>query len=151
MNYQPTVNEITENLEGKLARYFGCTSKEATREQMYKAAAMTIKDILTAKRGEYKKQVNEEGGKRVYYMCMEFLLGRSLKTNLCNLGLSDEYISAPRIDNLQCAFSSVAALTESEKSEYRKTYIPSSGFCVKASDTLPFIDKLSKTFPVLKT
>ena len=32
-------------------------------------------------------------------------------------GLSDEYISAPRIDNLQCAFSSVAALTESEKSD----------------------------------
>ena len=91
MNYQPTVNEITENLEGKLARYFGCTSKEATREQMYKAAAMTIKDILTAKRGEYKKQVNEEGGKRVYYMCMEFLLGRSLKTNLCNLGLAENY------------------------------------------------------------
>ena len=91
MNYQPTVNEITENLEGKLARYFGCTSKEATREQMYKAAAMTVKDILTAKRGEYKKLVNEEGGKRVYYMCMEFLLGRSLKTNLCNLGLAENY------------------------------------------------------------
>ena len=90
MNYQPTVNEITENLEGKLARYFGCTSKDATREQMYKAAAMTVKDILTAKRGEYKKQVNEQQGKRVYYMCMEFLLGRSLKTNLCNLGLDDE-------------------------------------------------------------
>ena len=91
MNYQPTVNEITENLEGKLARYFGCTSQEATREQMYKAAAMTVKDILTAKRGEYKKQVNEQHGKRVYYMCMEFLLGRSLKTNLCNLGLADNY------------------------------------------------------------
>ena len=91
MNYQPTVNEITENLQGKLARYFGCTPAEATREQMYKAAAMTVKDILTAKRGEYKKQVNAEGGKRVYYMCMEFLLGRSLKTNLCNLGLDENY------------------------------------------------------------
>ena len=101
MNYQPTVNEITENLEGKLARYFGCTSKEATREQMYKAAAMTVKDILTAKRGEYKKRVNEEGGKRVYYMCMEFLLGRSLKTNLCNLGLAENYSESLKAESFK--------------------------------------------------
>ena len=94
MNYNPTAKEIKENIEGKLARYFGCSSTEATREQMYKAAAMTIKDILTAKRGEFKKKVNKEGAKRVYYMCMEFLLGRSLKTNLCNLGLAEDYKKA---------------------------------------------------------
>ena len=94
MNYNPTAKEIKENIEGKLARYFGCSSTEATRDQMYKAAAMTIKDILTAKRGEFKKKVNKEGAKRVYYMCMEFLLGRSLKTNLCNLGLAEDYKKA---------------------------------------------------------
>lgn len=94
MNYKPTVKEISENLEGKLARYFGCSSADATREQMYKATAMTIKDILTEKRGEFKKKVNKAGAKRVYYMCMEFLLGRSLKTNLCNLGLSEDYKKA---------------------------------------------------------
>ena len=55
---------------------------------------MTIKDILTEKRGEYRKTVNAVGAKRVYYMCMEFLLGRSLKTNICNLGLSDQYKTA---------------------------------------------------------
>ena len=94
MNLKPTVKEISENLEGKLARYFGCSSAEATREQMYKAAAMTIKDILTEKRGEFKKKVNKAGAKRVYYMCMEFLLGRSLKTNLCNLDLAEDYKKA---------------------------------------------------------
>ncbi|MBQ1229742.1 MAG: glycogen/starch/alpha-glucan phosphorylase, partial [Clostridia bacterium] len=31
---------------------------------------------------------------RVYYMCMEFLLGRSLKTNICNLGLDAAYEQA---------------------------------------------------------
>ena len=64
---------------------------EASAEQMYKAVSMTIRDILTEKRGDFKKQVNQEGAKRVYYMCMEFLLGRSLKTNVCNLGLQKEY------------------------------------------------------------
>ena len=92
MNYQnlnPT--EIKENIEVKLSRYFGCTAAEASADQMYKAVSMTIRDILTEKRGEFKKNVNKAGAKRVYYMCMEFLLGRSLKTNVCNLGLSEEY------------------------------------------------------------
>ena len=86
--------QVKENIELKLARYFGCTSAEVSRDQMYKAAAMTVRDILTEKRGEYKKKVNRAGGKRVYYMCMEFLLGRSLKTNLCNLGLDKTYTEA---------------------------------------------------------
>ncbi len=83
--------EIKQNIETKLSRYFGCTALEASTEQMYKAVSMTIRDILTEKRGEFKKEVNKEGAKRVYYMCMEFLLGRSLKTNVCNLGLQKEY------------------------------------------------------------
>ena len=86
--------EIKENIETKLSRYFGCTAQEASADQMYKAVSMTIRDILTEKRGEFKKEVNKAGAKRVYYMCMEFLLGRSLKTNVCNLGLQDEYKDA---------------------------------------------------------
>ena len=93
-SYSPNAIEVKKNLEDKLSRYFGCTASEATREQMYKATAMTVRDILTAKRGEYKKKVNRAGGKRVYYMCMEFLLGRSLRTNVCNLGLDKAYAEA---------------------------------------------------------
>ncbi len=89
-----TAKEVKESIVSKLSRQFGCTAKEASRDQIYKAAALTIKDILTAKRGEFKKNVNETGSKRVYYMCMEFLLGRSLKTNLHNLGLNKEYKEA---------------------------------------------------------
>ena len=94
INCKPTAAEIKENLEIKLSRYFGCTAAEASKEQIYKATAMTVRDILTEKRGEFKKKVNQAGGKRVYYMCMEFLLGRSLKTNICNLGLDQGYAEA---------------------------------------------------------
>ena len=96
MNNNLNSTKIKENIELKLSRYFGCTPAEASREQMYKAVAITVRDILTEKRGAFKKQVNKRGEKRVYYMCMEFLLGRSLKTNLCNLGLSEEYAKALR-------------------------------------------------------
>ncbi len=94
MNQNPSTQEIKKNLEEKLSRYFGCTPAEASREQMYKATAMTVRDLLTDKRGNFKKDVNRAGAKRVYYMCMEFLLGRSLKTNLGNLGLADSYAEA---------------------------------------------------------
>ena len=88
------VKAVAEKLEVKLSRYFGCTPKAASPEQMYKATAMTVKDILAEKRNNFKERVNKAEGKRVYYMCMEFLLGRSLKTNLHNLGLVDAYKGA---------------------------------------------------------
>ena len=94
MNFSPSKKEVKENIKMKLSRYFGSSPKEATREQVYKAVSMTVKDILTAKRGDFKSEVNEKGAKRVYYMSIEFLLGRSLKTNLCNLGLMEEYKAA---------------------------------------------------------
>lgn len=94
MNYNPNAHEVKANIEEKLVRHFGCSPAEASRDQMYKAAALTVKDILTEKRGNFKKKINAAGEKRVYYMCMEFLLGRSLKTNLCNLGLKDAYEKA---------------------------------------------------------
>ena len=89
-----TQKEIKELLETKLSRNFGCSSADASAEQMYKASALTIRDILAQKRNDFKKEVNREGEKRVYYMCMEFLMGRSLKTNLHNLGLEKQYKAA---------------------------------------------------------
>ena len=94
MANQTQKKQVKENIEAKLSRYFGCNPKEATRDQMYKAVAMTVKDILTEKRGDFKHEVNEKGAKRVYYMCVEFLLGRSLKTGICNLGMTKEYEEA---------------------------------------------------------
>ena len=94
MNQQPNVSEVKDLLESVLQRHFGCSAAEASRDQMYKAAAITIRNKLSDKRSDYKKKVNRAGAKRVYYMCMEFLLGRSLKTNLCNLGLDKIYADA---------------------------------------------------------
>ncbi len=94
MNHTISSAEIKKNIETKLARYFGCTPAEASKEQMYKAVSITVRDILTEKRGAFRKEVKNTQSKQVYYMCMEFLLGRSLKTNLGNLGLFDEYAKA---------------------------------------------------------
>ncbi len=94
MNEITSSAKVREQIENVLQRHFGCSPDEASCEQMYKAAAITVKNILTEKRAAFKKKVNDKGAKRIYYMCMEFLVGRSLKTNLHNLGLADSYKEA---------------------------------------------------------
>ena len=85
--------EIKKALESKVSRYFGCALTDATETQIYKSVILTVRDILTNKKAEYKKAIKKSHPKRVYYLCMEFLIGRSLKNNLRNLGLADEYAS----------------------------------------------------------
>ncbi len=92
------MNNITEKdaetlIEGKLSKYFGVTPKEATKEQVYKAVVMCVKDMLLEKRSSFNKKYRSKGGKRVYYLCMEFLLGQSLKNNTYNLSIQDAFDS----------------------------------------------------------
>lgn len=89
-----TPKEIKDALTGKLSRYFGVSLKEATPEQLYKAAVMTVRDILLEKRNAYHYKMKAKRAKRVYYLCMEFLLGRSLKNNVYNLGIKEQLSKA---------------------------------------------------------
>ncbi len=84
-------NDIKVNITNKLSRYFSTTPEHATDDQMYKATLYTIRDILSEKNAEFEKTVKASTSKRVYYMCMEFLVGPSLKNNLLNLGLYSDY------------------------------------------------------------
>ena len=90
MDIQGTKAKIVE----KLANYFGVTPSDASLEQMYKAVSLTVLDILLAKKKKFNHEVKVQKKKRVYYLCMEFLVGRSLKTHLYNLGVVDEYKDA---------------------------------------------------------
>ncbi|MCQ2427952.1 MAG: glycogen/starch/alpha-glucan phosphorylase [Clostridia bacterium] len=94
MNYNPSAGEIKTAVAERLSRLFGETPAEATREQMYRAVAKTVTEMLNDKRAGYKEAVAKGKAKQVYYICMEYLLGRSLKTNLENLGLADKYKEA---------------------------------------------------------
>ena len=80
-----TEKETKDLIKGKLSRYFGVTPAEATKDQVYKAVVMVVRDILLEKRQQFHKKVKARRAKRVYYLCMEFLMGRSLKNSLYNL------------------------------------------------------------------
>ena len=78
---------INNNISIKLSRHFGITMEEASKEQIYKAVIMTVRDILLEKRKSFNQKQREQKKKKVYYLCMEFLVGKSLKNNCYNLDI----------------------------------------------------------------
>ncbi|MGN0823382.1 MAG: glycogen/starch/alpha-glucan phosphorylase, partial [Candidatus Gallimonas sp.] len=82
-----TEQEAQQLIRGKLSRYFGVAPAEATREQIYKAVVMSVRDIMLEKRQQFHLKTKNAKAKRVYYLCMEFLMGRSLKNSVYNLGI----------------------------------------------------------------
>ena len=84
-----TEQEASRLITGKLSRYFGVSPQEATREQIYKAVVMSVRDIMAEKHQKFHLRTKNAKAKRVYYLCMEFLMGRSLKNSVYNLGIYD--------------------------------------------------------------
>lgn len=78
-------------LEETLKKYSEITLKEANTKDLYKALAMIAHDILYDKRETFHSKVSKSQSKRVHYLCMEFLLGRNLKSTLFNLGLDQTF------------------------------------------------------------
>lgn len=78
----------------KLSHFFGVTPKDATDDQFYRALAIIVRDMVRDSRRELDKLTNEKGQKRIYYLCMEFLMGRTLKNTLYNLNLTETAKSA---------------------------------------------------------
>jgi starch phosphorylase len=84
-NYSQEQLEL--NITGKLSRYFGTSLNEASPEQVYKAVVMTVKDILLEKRKVFSQKQRQQKKKKLYYLCMEFLVGKSLRNNCYNLNI----------------------------------------------------------------
>lgn len=93
MNYALSKKKAKELLTAKLSHFMGVTPEEATDEQYYKAIALIVRDMMSAGRAEFSEEAAKAGTKKVYYLCMEFLMGRSLKNNLYNLNLTDVFES----------------------------------------------------------
>lgn len=84
-----TVSTISSMIEKKLSHNFGVTPELASDELFYKACVLVLLEIMNERRAEFKKRTDEQEAKTVYYMSMEFLMGRSLKNNLYNLDLTE--------------------------------------------------------------
>ncbi len=94
MNYKQSVKEIQAGIEEKLAHQFGEKAETASDSQYYKAVALMVKEMLMEGRGKFLNRAQKAKTKKIYYLCMEFLMGRSLKNNLFNLGIEEDFRKA---------------------------------------------------------
>lgn len=81
---------FTRDIEEYIERKFGNTIYEASPRQIYQALMVQTRDLLAKNRFEFNKKIRENQQKQAYYMSMEFLVGKTLKNNLFNLGLEEE-------------------------------------------------------------
>jgi len=87
-----TRDELTlaEELTAKLLHNFSVQPENATDEHWYNALALVLRDRMRRQRVQYISKTHKQDSKQVYYLCMEFLMGRSLKNTLFNMNLTAE-------------------------------------------------------------
>jgi starch phosphorylase len=86
--------ELIERIEGKLQRNFGREPEDATKQQIFRAVCLVIRDMMYELWLENQEILNDPVKKQVIYLSMEFLPGASLRNNLFNLGLSEAFQEA---------------------------------------------------------
>ncbi len=98
MAEQNKIMAVTDTLEIKnfrktfserLQAKFNISPEAASDQQVYEILSAMVVEHLKAKRRKFVNQVHSAGKKQVYYLSMEFLMGRSLKTSLYNLEMAD--------------------------------------------------------------
>jgi len=81
--------ELDNLLTAKLLHNFSVQPEDATDEHFYNALVLVLRDMMRERRISYVHETHEQNAKQVYYLCMEFLMGRSLKNTLFNCNLTD--------------------------------------------------------------
>ena len=84
-----TAKELSALIESKLQHNIGAEPQQASNEMFYKAVVLAVLEIMKNRRISFQNTFTKQESKQVYYLSMEFLMGRSLKNNIYNLGLCE--------------------------------------------------------------
>ncbi len=85
---------IKNSIVGKVQRYNGRTIEEATKQQIYRAVASTVRDQIMQKYIVSREERKRSKQRRLYYLSVEYLMGRSMYCNMLNLVSTKEYTEA---------------------------------------------------------
>lgn len=87
-----TEKETIAKIDSQLQKYYNISIADATDKQLFSALAHISIDEMFEKRQKFSRKCKRNDGKAVNYLCMEFLIGKTLRTSLFNLGL-DKVVS----------------------------------------------------------
>ena len=85
-----TKSELKEKILNILEKEFNTTPDSVSDQIFYETLSKIVVELMQDKHRKFMNKVNSEGKKQVYYLSMEFLMGRSLKTSLYNLDIINE-------------------------------------------------------------
>ena len=85
---------IKNSIIGKVQRYNGVSFEEATTAQIYRAVASTVRDQIMQRAVRAREERKKSKQKRLYYLSVEYLMGRSMYCNMLNLMSTKEYTEA---------------------------------------------------------
>ena len=76
-------------LETKVQRMFGRSIRGASEAQVFQALSQVVSDLVKEQQAYASELMRGHQGKELYYLSMEFLMGRALTNNMINLGIED--------------------------------------------------------------
>ena len=82
--------EFQKTVKSNVKRLYRKTVEEATQQQLFQAVSYAVKDDIIDRWLMTQEQYKKDDPKTVYYMSMEFLMGRALGNNMLNLCCYDE-------------------------------------------------------------
>jgi starch phosphorylase len=88
---EPTAPPLAEDARGHARHAFAHRLEELGGPELWRAVALAVRDRLVDGMVATAERYHAADAKRLYYLSMEFLIGRSLSNNLINLGLTDEF------------------------------------------------------------
>ena len=91
---ETSIDALKKSFEFHLKYSLADDHLSATKRDLYTSLALSVRDRLIKKWLFSQHSYYESDAKRVYYLSMEFLIGRLLNHNLINLGFHDEFSQA---------------------------------------------------------
>ncbi len=82
--------EFKKSVQDYLKTFYRRTVEDASQQQIYSAVAFAVKDYIVDQWAASQKAFAKEDAKTVYYLSMEFLMGRALGNNIINLKANKE-------------------------------------------------------------
>ncbi|MCL2792071.1 MAG: glycogen/starch/alpha-glucan phosphorylase [Spirochaetaceae bacterium] len=86
-----TRNSIKKSILNHLTQTLAKDKFSATKLDMYTSVALTVREYLSERWSKTQRAYHDKQAKRIYYLSLEFLMGKSLINSLVNLGLYDEF------------------------------------------------------------